>query len=141
MKRTLTATLALLAMLSHAQNPSSMPLRQPLSASWEFRQAQADAWKPADVPGSVHTALLKNGMIEDPFYRDNEEKLQWIEQEDWEFQCAFDVEETVLQHKHVELIFQGLDTYAQVYLNDSLILEADNMFRTWMVRRTGVAVV
>ncbi len=133
MKRTFTATLALLSMLSHAQNPSSMPIRQPLSASWEFRQVNTEAWKPADVPGSVHTALLKNGMIEDPFYRDNENKLQWIENQDWEYQCTFDLPEGGMARKHVELIFKGLDTYAHVYLNDTLILESDNAFRQWKV--------
>ncbi|MCB0527320.1 MAG: glycoside hydrolase family 2 protein [Saprospiraceae bacterium] len=132
MKYLLLATFVSLAMPALSQtNPT--PVRRTVYADWEFRQAHTDAWKPAKVPASVHTALLENGMIEDPFYRDNEEKLQWIEQEDWEFQCNFDVEESILQHKHVELIFQGLDTYAQVYLNDSLILEADNMFLAWEV--------
>ncbi len=56
-----------------------------------------------------------------------------IEKEDLEFQTSFDVSPETLAKKHVELIFKGLDTYAQVYLNDSLILEADNMFRTWRV--------
>lgn len=131
MKRTFTATLALFAMFAHAQGPSSVPLHQTINASWEFRQAQTDSWKPADVPGTVHTALFKNGMIEDPFYRDNETKLQWVENQDWEYQCIFDIPEANLQHKHVELIFKNLDTYAHVYLNDSLILETDNEFRTW----------
>ena len=56
---------------------SVRPLLQ--SSSWEFRQANTTEWKPTKIPASVHTALLQNAMIEDPFYRDNEEKLQWIE--------------------------------------------------------------
>ena len=113
-----------------AQN-SYLPVRQPIQAVWEFRQVGKPDWKPAKVPGSVHTALLQNKMIEDPFYRDNEEKLQWIEREDWEYHGTFQVGQATLQHKHLELIFKGLDTYAHVYLNDSLIVEADNQFRTW----------
>lgn len=132
MKLFIPAIFVLLAMPALAQTTAT-PVRRTVYVPWEFRQAHTESWKPVKIPASVHTALLQNGMIEDPFYRDNEEKLQWIEQEDWEFQCTFDVEETLLQHKHVELIFKGLDTYAQVYLNDSLILEADNMFRTWNV--------
>ncbi|MBX2890709.1 MAG: glycoside hydrolase family 2 protein [Saprospiraceae bacterium] len=124
------ASLASLPMSATAQNYTA-PIRQTINVAWEFRQANTEAWRPTKVPVSVHTALLQNGMIEDPFYRDNEEKLQWIEREDWEFQCAFDVDSTVLQRKHVELIFKNLDTYAQVFLNDSLILETNNMFRTW----------
>ena len=115
-----------------AQAPS-VPSRHTIRSNWEFREAHTGTWRPTAVPTSVHTALLKTGQIEDPFYGANEEKLQWIEQKDWEFQCTFDVDAVTLERKHVELIFRGLDTYAQVYLNDSLILEANNMFRTWQV--------
>ena len=107
------------------------PVRLPIQAIWEFRQAGQSDWKPAKVPGSVHTALLQNGMIQDPFYRANEDSLQWIEKEDWEWHGTFIAEEIALQRKHIEMIFRGLDTYAHVYLNDSLILETDNQFRTW----------
>ncbi len=37
------------------------------------------------------------------------------------------------QYKRIELVFEGLDTYADVYLNDSLILKAENMFREWIL--------
>lgn len=130
MKNILLATIATLPMLANAQNFTA-PIRQTVNVPWEFRQVNTETWKPVQVPVSVHTALLQNGMIEDPYYRDNEEKLQWIEREDWEFHCTFDVDSATMQRNHIELIFRGLDTYAQVFLNDSLILETDNMFRTW----------
>lgn len=117
-----------------AQINPYLPVHRTIDVPWEFRQASGDTattWKPASVPVSVHTALLKNKMIEDPFYRDNEEKLQWIEKEDWEFQCVFEADEAVLQKRHIEMVFKGLDTYAHIYVNDSLVLETDNMFRTW----------
>lgn len=112
---------------------TALPLRKPLEAQWEFKQAHKGDWKKIKAPASVHTALLETGQIEDPFYRDNEEKQQWIENEDWEFQASFDVTSELLAHKHIEMTFKGLDTYVHVYLNDSLILEADNMFRSWMI--------
>ena len=131
MKRLIIYALILVPMISEAQ-VNYAPLRLPLSTGqWEFRQANTPVWKPVKIPVSAHTALLQNGMIEDPYWRDNEEKLQWIEKEDWEFQTTFDVGADVLARKHIELIFKGLDTYAQIYLNDSLLLETDNMFRTW----------
>ena len=131
MKRLILYALILVPMISEAQ-VNYAPLRLPLSTGqWEFRQANTPVWKPVKIPVSAHTALLQNGMIEDPYWRDNEEKLQWIEKEDWEFQTTFDVGADVLARKHIELIFKGLDTYAQIYLNDSLLLETDNMFRTW----------
>jgi beta-mannosidase len=104
-----------------------------LPTNWEFRQANKEKWYPVTAPVSAHTALLQNGLIEDPFYRDNEDKLQWIEKEDWEFRTVFQVDESFLLKKHVEIIFKGLDTYAHVYVNDSLVLESDNMFRTYTI--------
>lgn len=130
MKRIITLALILAPMISEAQ-PNYLPQRLPLSTGqWEFKQASKTDWKPVKIPVSTsHTALLQNGMIEDP-WRDNEEKLQWIEKEATrEFQTTFDVSAEVLAKKHIELIFKGLDTYAQIYLNDSLLLETDNMFR------------
>ena len=119
-------------MLAESQ-PSNTPTRQIIRSQWSFRQAHTDTWRPTAVPASIHTALLQAGQIEDPFYRDNEEKLQWIEQEDWEFECSFDVDPGTFQRKHLELVFSDLDTYAHIYVNDSLVLETDNMFRRWQV--------
>jgi beta-mannosidase len=113
--------------------PPSGPLVRELSANWQFRQAGKPDWRPATVPGSVHTDLLANELIPDPFYRDNEAKLQWIGHEDWEYRTTFAVDAATLARERVELVFLGLDTYATVYLNDAEILSADNMFRTWRV--------
>lgn len=77
--------------------------------------------------------LLRNKLIPDPFYRDNEKSLQWIGLTDWEYQTEFDVDAATLARGHVDLLFDGLDTYADVYLNDAELLKADNMFRSWRV--------
>jgi len=104
-----------------------------LHSGWQFREAGKGEWRAASVPGCVHTDLLANKLIEDPFYRDDEPKLQWIGKTDWEYQTTFNVPADVLKRAHVELVFEGLDTYATVTLNGSTLLEADNMFRTWRV--------
>ena len=110
-----------------------------LNSGWEFRQRMEGPglkeaeWRPAEVPGVVHTDLLGNKLIPDPFYRDNESKLQWIENADWEYRSAIQATPEVLKHRNIELFFQGLDAYAEVYLNGKLILTADNMFREWRV--------
>lgn len=108
-----------------------------LDSGWEFRQktdgAPSDAtkWLPAEVPGVVHTDLLRNKLIPDPFYRDNESKLQWIENADWEYRRTINATPEMLAHQHVDLVFEGLDTIADVYLNDRPVLTSDNMFREW----------
>jgi len=104
-----------------------------INAGWQFREAGKTDWHNATVPGCVHTDLLANKLIEDPFYRDNEKKLQWIDKKDWEYRTTFKVTPQTLARENVELVFEGLDTYAQIYLNERLVLSADNMFRTWRV--------
>jgi beta-mannosidase len=108
-----------------------------LGSGWQFRESGKGEWRKASVPGSVQTDLLANKLIEDPFYRDDEPKLQWIGKTDWEYRTTFDVPASTLRQRHVELVFDGLDTYATVYLNERPVLEADNMFRTWRVDAKG----
>ncbi len=103
----------------------------PINAGWRFREVGKDSWHTATVPGCVHTDLLANKLIDDPFYRDNEQKQQWIGKTDWEYETHFAVAPEILHREHIELVFEGLDTYADVYLNETPVLSADNMFRTW----------
>ncbi|GAA0316810.1 glycoside hydrolase family 2 protein [Oceanobacillus oncorhynchi subsp. oncorhynchi] len=100
---------------------------------WRFKEAAEDDWKKATVPGCVHTDLLDHGIIEDPFVGKKELDVQWIDKKDWEYQTTFNILEETLQEEHIVLTFEGLDTYADVILNDTAILKASNMFRIWKV--------
>src|SRR6267378_1574044 len=108
-----------------------------LHSGWRFRalndsvHAGVEQWHDAEVPGVVQMDLLHNKLIPDPFYRDNEKSLQWIGLTDWEYQTEFDVDAATLAREHLDLLFGGLDTFADVYLNDAQLLKADNMFRSW----------
>ncbi len=104
-----------------------------LNNGWQFHQQGKTKSYAAKVPGEVHVDLLNNKLIPDPFYGDNEKKVQWIEKENWEYQLDFKVASVLLDKKNVDLVFDGLDTYAHVFLNDKLILRADNMFRQWKI--------
>jgi len=104
-----------------------------INTGWEFTSSDTLDWMPARVPGTVHTDLLANGVIGDPYYRTNEKEQQWIDKLDWEYKTTFGVPGELLSRSEVELQFEGLDTYAEVYLNGTLILEADNFFRQWEV--------
>jgi beta-mannosidase len=107
-----------------------------LDHGWQFRQvagASANGWLPATVPGDVHLDLLANKKIPDPFFRDNEAKLQWIEKEAWEYQLTFNVTPAMLSRSHVDLVFDGLDAAAVVSINGVQVLSADNSFRIWRV--------
>ncbi|MDW3194971.1 MAG: glycoside hydrolase family 2 protein [Cytophagales bacterium] len=104
-------------------------LRQ-IDTGWEFRSVGEEQWYPATVPGTNFTDLLDHQLIPDPFDRNNESELQWIEVRNWEYRTSFMLDE-VPQTGKLELVFEGLDTYADVYLNGNLILEASNMFVPW----------
>ncbi len=103
----------------------------PLNDGWQFQQVGKEQWYPAEVPGVVHTDLLRNGLIPDPYKGSNVDSVQWIENEAWIYKRTIVATDTLLKHGHLDLVFKGLDTFAEVYLNDSLIGKADNMFRTW----------
>ena len=105
-----------------------------LNSNWIFRKVgDTTGWMPATVPGCVHTDLLANNIIPDPFYGDNEKLVQWVEREDWEYKTTFYLDRKFIKQKFIDidLHFEGLDTYADVYINDSLVLKADNMFVEW----------
>ncbi|MGA8492659.1 MAG: glycoside hydrolase family 2 protein [Terriglobales bacterium] len=125
----------MLALPLAAAEPSS----RTLDSGWQFRavgdtdHSDVKQWHAAQVPGVVHTDLLHNGLIPDPFDRDNEFHLQWIGLADWEYQTTFQVDSAALGRDHVDLVFDGLDTFVDVYLNDQPVLHADNMFRRWRI--------
>ena len=131
--------LVALALGSTVSGVAAQATSRALEAKWEFRaisktdRAELQDWHPAHVPGVVQTDLFKDGLIPDPFYQDNDTRLQWIGLTDWEYRTTFQVDAATLAHDHVDLVFEGLDTYADVYVNDQVALHGDNMFRRWRV--------
>jgi beta-mannosidase len=129
----------MLCFLAASPLEAAEPSTRTLDSGWQFRavanadRADVKEWHPAQVPGVVQTDLLDNKLIADPFDRDNEFRLQWIGLADWEYQTTFQVDAATLAHDHVELVFEGLDTFADVYLNGQAVLHADNMFRRWRI--------
>jgi beta-mannosidase len=119
----------------HAAEPAS----RELNSGWEFRALSAAArpdvgnWHAAQVPGVVQTNLFAAHLIPDLFYGDNEARLQWIGLTDWEYRTTFQVDAATLHCEHIDLVFDGLDTYAEVFLNEHQVLTADNMFRSWRI--------
>lgn len=99
-----------------------------ITDNWQFSQAQKNDWKSASVPGTVHQDLLNHQLLPNPFYGLNENEIQWVENFDWEYKTTFTVTSEQLQKQGAQLFLEGLDTYADVYLNGSLLMKSDNMF-------------
>jgi len=126
---------------------AASPTSRALNGAWSFRLVPTDAlaaehvdatqWRSATVPGNVHTDLLAHGVIPDPYVGAPEAGLQWIGLGTWEYQTRFDVDRATLKRAHADLVFEGLDTFADVYLNETKLQSADNAHRTWRVPVQG----
>jgi beta-mannosidase len=143
----LIAGIALLTPVLAAMATARPPANLDLDGTWQFRQVESSGqlardprareWRPASVPGTVHTDLLANRAIPDPYVGVAEAGLQWIGLADWEYRREFQVDAATAASKRSDLVFEGLDTLAEVWLNDEKILDADNAFRTWRVPVQG----
>lgn len=110
---------------------SQISSRDLSSEKWTFKKVADSNWFSAKVPGTIHTDLFQNNLIHDPFFGANEKELQWIENENWFYKTDFQITKDELENNAIELHFDGLDTYAIVFLNGKKVLSADNMFRIW----------
>jgi beta-mannosidase len=128
-------TLCLFAQLVSAQNVQ-VPLDDVV---WRMREQvegkkRGADWITADVPGCVHTDLIRAEKIEHPFYGAAETDCQWIEKKSWVYETLpFDVPSGVFSKSNIALRFNGIDTYAKLQLNDVDILTANNAHRSWEV--------
>ena len=90
----------------------------------------------ATVPGTIHTDLLDNKLIDDPFFSDNELKMDWITECDWIYQTKFDFHSDT--NESVDLVFEGIDTISEIYLNNQKLGRTDNMFLTYPYNVTNI---
>ena len=124
-----------MVILSSCKKQEEISLSQEIN-DWEFKY-EGD-WHKAIVPGNNFSDLLRHNFILDPFYGTNEDSVQWVTKRDWLYKSEFLATENTLKKQNKILVFYGLDTYAKIFLNDSLILVADNMFRKWEVDIKGL---
>ena len=88
---------------------------------------------PCKAPCSMYSVLLEYGKIEHPYYRMNEHTATPLSEKDSEMTATIFVTEEMLAKKHLDLVFYGLDTLCDVYVNGKHMLYADNMHRTWRI--------
>lgn len=104
---------------------------QNLNGRWRMRQQGETEWLDAQIPGSVYSNLLELQKIPDPYYRENQDEVCVLSQNDYVFEREFDVSAGMFRHDLLFLRFDGLDTLADIWLNGECIGHADNMHRVW----------
>jgi len=129
MNKTILLALLLIQILVNAQFSE----RNLSSEKWQFKNSKENEWLTASVPGTVHLDLMNNKLIPNPYKDENEKKVQWVENEDWDYQTVFKISAKELENQSADLIFYGLDTFSEIYLNGKLLKKTDNMFRTWKI--------
>lgn len=104
-----------------------------LNGKWEMFYPTQCQWIPATVPGSVYSVLMENGLMEDPYWRDNECRALKRMEEDYTFQRLFVLTGETLEADEIILCCKGIDTIAQVSINGTQVLYCNNMHRQWEI--------
>lgn len=108
------------------------PAVQAVEGPWTFQQAGDSIWRPATVPGTAHTDLLALGLIPDPYVGTNVDSVQWVGDAAWTYRTTVQLNAAMLERAHIDLRFEGLDTFAEVWVNGDSLGLCDNMHRAWV---------
>ncbi len=123
--------LLLLAFASCQTAEKPNVVEQALNQGWTLTGDTLDINMQVDVPSVVQQSLYDNGVIPHPYLGTVENDLLWISDHPWDYTLHFDADKELLEKENVELVFEGIDTYAHVRLNGQDLFFADNQFRTW----------
>ena len=103
-----------------------------LSGVWKLEKADDDRIGcPIAVPGGIHSALQKAGVIVDPFWGRNEEQIQWVGQSDWNVSRTFDLSGDLLAKKEIVLRLEDCDAFATIFVNGRKVGETTDRFQRY----------
>ncbi|KAJ6668857.1 hypothetical protein lerEdw1_012343 [Lerista edwardsae] len=126
----------LLALRAASAQPG--PAAHSLRGTWKLSNGNGSLALSGAVPGCVHTALLREGLIQDPYYRFNDLAYRWISLDNWTYSRTFETPFKVSMWQKVSLVFEGVDTIAQVVVNNVTVGRTDNTFSRYSFDVTGV---
>ena len=122
----------ILFLLSSCGGIIEIPIKEiPLNENWNVKSEDNLINLKTNIPNEIHFDLYKNGVIKHPYFGDNENQVQWVSDKNWIYEKVFDIDSSILDNENIELVFDGIDTYSDVYFNDKLLLQTDNQFRKW----------
>ena len=133
MKKVLFYFLALTVLVGCQQVEKQNVAVQLLNQGWTLTGDTLDINMQVDVPSVVPQSLYENGVIPHPYLGTVENQLLWISDHVWDYALHFDVDEGLFEKEVVQLVFEGLDTYADISLNGYELISTDNQFREWKI--------
>jgi beta-mannosidase len=104
---------------------------QTIELNWQVLNPLKNSWMEFGTKGSVQEAFLNAGELPDPFVGKNEDLYQWMENHQWQLTSRFELDEATFNREFIEMNFFNVDTYAKIFLNDSLIGKTNNAFRPY----------
>ena len=104
-----------------------------LNGVWLLKQVGKEMQYQTKIPGSVLSGLLEEKAIPNPYFGRNEYHVRDLFWKDYEFSRKFQVDKSLLEKESVELVCLGIDTIADIYINNSMVFHVDNMHRTWRI--------
>ncbi len=115
-----------------------LPISQKLI--WRYNDtAQHGSWQHAIVPGSVFLSLKNDLFLPNNLYFDHFiQKIDYLSNKTWIFKSQLNYRYEITKRERVELIFNGLDTYTQIYVNGKFIGQTDNFFKHYRFDITGL---
>ncbi|KAM9662361.1 beta-mannosidase isoform 3-T16 [Morphnus guianensis] len=109
-----------------------------LRGTWRLGNGNGSVVLRGEVPGCVHTALHRRGLIQDPYYRFNDVMYRWISLDNWTYSRTFKTPFDIRKWQKVNLVFEGVDTVAQILINNITLGRTDNMFNRYSFDITSV---
>ncbi|MGA5316460.1 glycoside hydrolase family 2 protein [Streptomyces pseudogriseolus] len=110
----------------------------PLTDGWILHHPDGTGQAlPASVPGCVHTDLLAAGLIPDPFLGRDETEVAWVGRRTWTYER--DLPAGGPAHERTDLVFDGLDTVAEILLDGRPLGRVRNMHRSYRFDVTGLS--
>lgn len=98
-----------------------------LNGKWQIKSEAEKDWVEANVPGSVYENLMNAGLIEDPFYRDNEGPSKAVSERDYTYRRTFALDKDFLNSDRIYLECEGIDTIAEIRINGRKVMNCENM--------------
>ena len=104
---------------------------QNLNGEWTLNRITFVDKIPVQIPGSVYSAMLSNGKLDNPYYGENQYKAVEFSDSDYMFEKSFEIDPEISACKKIYLRFHGVDTLAEIELNGVRLGKIENMHRIY----------